>query len=159
MLQKLDTDREILTLNGRPLRLISRTVDGRIVLQSARSRSLVIVDDHGRNDDGKEVAVNREALRVRMPTNPRALPLIPNGTSVLVFRFSRRDACLFRATFVGYSYGRTTCKVAPEVAVGGRELLKVPRHATFEDSAELAAWCARLQHDVNRLMPAPGGSR
>ncbi len=156
MSQNLDTEREIVTLNGRTLRLVSRTTDGMLVLQAMKSRTIVITDVAG-CIDGKEYAVNREALKFRH-TAPRGLTPLTPGQPVFCFRYSKRHPCLLRAVFVGnVSKSGHYCKIVMAQSVAGRDILKVPRQQLFEDLGELRAWVTRIDGELGELVTQDQG--
>jgi hypothetical protein len=150
MTQKLDTDREIVTLNGRPLTLKNRTVDGRLILET-KAGAIVMTDHQGCLDSGKVYAVNREGIKFR-PGPPRVQPLLKSGQTVYAFRFSKRQPCLLPAIFVGLVNG--ACKVVPVTPIAGREVLKIARSQIFDDVDELLQWIARLNSEMALLRGA-----
>lgn len=112
MAQKLDLEREIVTLNGRALRLVSQTTDGRLVLQAVKSRIIVVVDEFGQAE-GKDYAINRDALKGRQ-VGHRTLASLTPGQTVYCFRFSKRQPCLLSALYVGeIGKGGNYCKLVP----------------------------------------------
>jgi hypothetical protein len=147
---KLLLDRDIVTLNGRLLKVVSHTVDGKIVLQGVKFRTIVIADENG-YVDGKEYAVNRESL-VPRSFGVKPLPALHNGQTIYCFRFSRRSTCLFRATFVGHlqNYAKQ-CKIVPETPISGREVMKVARPQVFESLEEAINWHAKLVRELQGL--------